>query len=185
MADPFYGEIRIFGFNYPPQDWAFCNGQEILVQQNPALFSLLNKIYGGDGQTKFNLPNMQGYAPIGAAVPNSYQSLGVKSGADSVALTTANSPPHDHTVQVISPPIAAYEQAGPSAVTMPIGAIDTTSQIATKIYKTVTSNALTGPTTMSPVTISSYGNGQPHENRQPFLAMNFCIALIGIYPSFN
>lgn len=179
MADPFYGEIRIFGFQYPPQDWAFCAGQEVAIQQNPALYSLLGTTYGGDGITKFNLPNMLGFAPMGAA-DLQRTSLGLKSGADSVPLTEAHNPPHDHSVTVISPPIKAFEQPNPTPATSPIGAINHQSQVASRIYKTAPKDVSLHPATLTP-----FGGGQPHENRQPFLALNFCISLSGIYPPFN
>jgi microcystin-dependent protein len=179
MADPFYGEIRIFGFKYPPQDWAFCAGQQIAIRQNPGLYSLLGTTYGGDGKDTFNLPNMLGYAPMGAA-DLARTSLGLKTGTDSVPLSTAHNPPHDHSVTVISPPIKAHEQSNPATNTSPIGAINYQTQVASRIYKGVAQDV-----SLHPATLVSYGHGMAHENRQPFLALNFCISLLGVYPPFN
>jgi len=167
MADPFLGEIRLFGFNFAPRSWAFCNGQLLPINQNQALFSLLGTTYGGDGRTTFALPNLQGRVPIhfGSGHP-----LGQIGGEQAHALTSAEIPAHTHAIM-----------ASPSAGTQNVPANDMVlSQRAAEIYH--------APSNLSPTiagTLANVGSNQGHENMQPYLVINFSIALQGIFPSRN
>jgi microcystin-dependent protein len=168
MTQPFIGEIQIFGFNFNPRGWAFCNGATIPIQQNTALFSLLGTTYGGNGQTTFQLPNLAGRAAMnqGNGPGLSPRTLGETAGVNTVTLTVNQIPNHRHVVRAT---LASGTQAGPA------GAIPTTSE-EQLLYDTGTDVAMTPP---APV-----GAGFPHENQQPYLGINLCIALQGIFPSF-
>lgn len=180
MADPFYGEIRLFGFNYPPRDWAFCFGQQIYIQQNPTLYSLIGINYGGDGKTTFNLPNLASRVLMGAEVPTGIGSS-FATGTESVSLSADNVPPHEHAVMAAGP-ILAFTTGTPANNTYMVGAVDNTSGASKKTYSTNASpNATLSPLVVAPTD----GPHQPHENRQPYLALNFCISLSGVYPDFN
>ncbi|MCA1590667.1 MAG: tail fiber protein [Acidobacteria bacterium] len=170
MAEPFLSEIRIFSFNYAPKGWALCNGQLLPINQNQALFALLGTTYGGNGQTTFALPNLRGRVPIheGAGF-----NLGQVAGAESQTLSIAEMPTHNHSV-------AAYDAAPDSNATSPVGAFYAeTADASTMYFSGAADNA------MAAGVISNTGGSQPHENRQPFLTLNFCIALQGIFPSQN
>jgi microcystin-dependent protein len=163
-------EIKIHSFNYPPKGWAFCNGQTMLIEQNKGLFSLLGTTYGGNGQTTFALPNLQGRVPIhmGRRRGDSNYSLGEATGEETHTLINTEMPHHTHTATVVN---------ANSNVIVPTGA-----------YLGASSNLYQpGPpnTNLASSTVSTFGNGQPHENRQPYLALNFCIALVGHFPSQN
>ena len=176
MAEPFLAEIRIFSFNYAPQGWAFANGQFLPINQNQALFSLLGTTYGGNGQTTFALPNLQGRAPIHNQQP------GEAAGASAVTITQANMPTHTHTLQV--------RNAAPGVVNGNVGAntkylaqglaIIGAGNQAVNIYGTGAINQA-----MDPSSVTNTGGSQPHTNMQPYLVLNFCIALIGIFPTRN
>lgn len=168
MATPFLGEIRVFAFNFPPKGWAMCNGQLLPINQNQALFSILGTTYGGDGRTTFALPNLQGRVPV---YPHSSFSLGGSTGEESHTLTLAETPAHTHTA------------VGSSAT-------GTSNSPAGNVLGSSTANPYVPPggagaTTLNPATISASGGGQAHENRQPYLTLNLCIALSGIFPSRN
>jgi len=171
--DPFLGEIRVFGFNFAPQGWAQCNGQILSIAQNTALFSLLATTYGGDGVTTFALPNLQGRAPVhsgqGAGLPVVVQ--GEIGGAASVTLNTTQLPAHSHPVNC---------QSGNGTSDTPVGhfpAKDAGGQSA--------ANATSSNATMAPTMIGNTGNNQPVPTQSPFLGLNFCIALVGVYPPRN
>jgi microcystin-dependent protein len=153
-------------FAFAPKGWAICNGQLLPIGQNQALFSLLGTTYGGDGRLNFGLPNLQGRTPVHVGGPGFY--LGQAGGEQAHTLTTAELPMHVH---------------GLNAVKVPAGL-----NVATDAYLGVVNNAY-GPATnlvaMSPLENNSPGNAQPHLNMQPFLTLNFCIALQGIFPSRN
>jgi microcystin-dependent protein len=166
MAEPFLSEIRIMSFNFPPKGWAFCNGQLLPINQNQALFSLLGTNYGGNGQTTFGLPNLQGRTPIhmGGGF-----TLGQSGGELSHTLTQSEMPQHLHFVN------ASNTDTG--------GTSNPNGQFlggANNVY-----HSPTNLVTMQPATVTSVGGSQPHTNTQPFLALNFCIALQGIFPSQN
>lgn len=166
MAEPFVGEVRMVSFNFAPRGWAFCDGQLLPINQNQALFSLLGTVYGGDGRTTFALPDLRGRTPIHV---DANHPLGESSGEETHTLTLAEIPQHTHAVR------AAAATAGTPS---PSGAMLATA-----------SSAIYGPAKnllrLSPDTVGSAGGGRAHENMQPYLVVNFAIALVGIYPSRN
>jgi microcystin-dependent protein len=168
VAEPFLSEIRIFSFGFPPKGWAFCNGQFLPINQNQALFSLLGTTYGGNGQTTFALPNLQGRAPIHNG---NGHTLGEAAGAPAVTLNLQQMPTHVHVANATS-----AEQTA----TTPTNAL---------VLSTSKPQFMYGPPTnlvaMDPGSVSAVGGSQPHVNMQPYLVLNFCIALQGIFPSRN
>jgi microcystin-dependent protein len=168
MAEPFLSEIRIFSFDFAPKGWAMCNGQLLPINQNQPLFSLLGTTFGGDGRVNFALPDQRGRVPIHAG---GGFALGQRGGEDAHTLTQAEMPQHQHTVM--------SNNAGAGSAANPAG----------KILGPV--NNLYGPantqpqTPMNALTISNVGGSQAHSNQQPYLVLNFCIALLGIFPSPN
>jgi microcystin-dependent protein len=165
MASPFLGQIMMASFNFPPKGWALCNGQTLPINQNQALFSLLGTTYGGDGRTTFALPNLQGRVPLhfGNGI-----TLGDRGGEESHTLSIAELPAHQHGV-------IGSSNAADSA--SPVGSF-LTDNGNTDFVGTGAIN-----TTLSSAAVINDGGGQPHENRSPFLALTFVIALTGIYPS--
>ena len=166
MAEPFLAEIRIMSFNFAPKGWALCNGQLLPINQNQALFALLGTTYGGNGQTTFALPNLQGRTPIHFGASHT---LGESSGEQSHTLSIAELPTHTHPVAASS--TATGGNANPSGRFLGGG---------NNVYHTA-SNL----TSMTPQTVGPLGGSQAHLNMQPFLTLNFCIALQGIFPSQN
>jgi microcystin-dependent protein len=174
MATPYLGEIRCFSFNFAPKGWALCSGQLLSIQQNQALFALLGTIYGGNGQTNFALPNMQGQAPahFGAGFVQ-----GQSTGTAAVTLVSSQMPAHNHgIVSAIVEPGGATEHAASPSSSAAIGPSNPDG-----LYNTSVGNAVT----LAPSTLSNVGGSQPHPNSQPYLVFNFCIALQGIFPSQN
>jgi microcystin-dependent protein len=178
MANPFLAEIRIFGFNFAPKGWAFCAGQILPLSQNTALFSLLGTTYGGDGKSTFALPNLEGSAPMhpGQGPGLSLHDLGETGGSTSVTLLQSEMPSHNHTFQGntttatnASPANAVYMRGHYNDGVGNTGAVD--------LY---TTNA--PDTTLNPFVLGIAGGNQPHNNMQPYLTLNFCIALQGVYP---
>lgn len=172
MADPFVAEIRIFPFNFVPKGWAWCDGQILPLSQNTALFSLLGTIYGGDGKSTFALPNLQGNAPMhpGQGPGLSLHDLGESGGSETVTLLQSQIPSHTHTMKAnsgdgISPTPTNNVSSGPGA------------DRDLFLYKDGTSN-----TTMNPSSSGISGGDQPHNNLMPYLTLNFCIALQGVFP---
>ena len=163
MAEPFMGEIRIFSFTFAPQGWAFCSGQLLPINQNQGLFSLLGADYGGDGQVNFGLPDLRGRLPLDAEG----LTVGIQEGAPSVTLTLAHMPMHTHTVNGSS--VATGGSTSP----------------ANNFLGGVNNAYSPGPptTTLAADALSSTGFSQAHDNMQPYLALNFCVALQGIFPS--
>jgi microcystin-dependent protein len=169
VSEPFIGELRLFPYNFAPRGWAFCNGQLIAISQNTALFSLLGTTYGGNGQTTFALPDLRGRVPVSAGQGpglSSY-SLGQTGGTETVTLLQTQMPAHNHQVAVsnggatASRPAGNYLAAGGSYTTPSDG------------------------NTLAPTAVTPSGGNQPHENTQPYLTLNWCIALEGIFPSRN
>ncbi len=165
MAEPFLSEIRIMSFNFAPKGWAMCNGQFLPINQNQALFSLLGTTYGGNGQTTFALPDLRGRTPLHFG---SNFNLGQQGGEQAHTLTAAEMPMHTHVVNAST---ATGQNNPPGAVL---------SKAAANMYGPAASLSSMGP---NPV--SSVGGSQAHLNMQPFLALTFCIALQGIFPSRN
>lgn len=174
MSQPFVAEIRIFGFNFAPIGWAFCNGQLLPISQNTALFSLLGTTYGGNGVSTFALPNLQGNAAMhpgqGPGLTNHFP--GEVGGSATVALLPGELPSHVHGVNVAatSDAIADRSNAAGNVLAKPVDS----SYAATGIN-----------TTMHPASTSVAGASAPHNNMQPYLVLNFCIALQGIFPPRN
>ncbi|WP_374519617.1 phage tail protein [Undibacterium squillarum] len=166
MADPYIGEIRAFGFNFAPYEWASCSGQIVPIGQNTALYSILGTQFGGNGQSTFGLPNLNGVAVRG----QQNNVLNDLTGVESVALTSATVPPHTHTI---------VGRGGRAAEKKAAGNLPGQFVKSTKNYTVASSANLQ----LNPALVSPFiGNSQPHENRQPLLVMNFCISLYGIYP---
>lgn len=164
MAEPFLGEIRLMSIAYPPDGWALCNGQLLPINQNQALFSLLGTTYGGNGQTTFALPNLQGRVPIHRG---NGHGLGDAAGEQAHTLTTAELPQHTHVVRASS--VATGGTATPTGNHLGGG---------NNVYRDGGATvALHGQT------VGGVGGGQAHLNMQPFLTMSFCIAIEGIFPS--
>jgi microcystin-dependent protein len=168
MADPFVAEIRMFGFNFAPTGWASCDGQLLPLSQNTALFSLVGTYYGGNGTSNFALPNLMGSAAMGtgqgAGLTDRF--LGESGGALSVTLLESEIPAHTHVPVAASTPATSNEPAGLVPAIPPAPAYAPAGATAD----------------FSPSSVGVTGGGQPHENRQPFLTLRFCIALQGIYP---
>jgi microcystin-dependent protein len=168
MAEPFLSEIRIFSFGFPPKGWALCDGQLLPINQNQALFSLLGTTYGGDGRVNFGLPNLQSRVPIHMG---SGHTLGELGGTQSHTLSISEIPTHVHVLN-----------GATNAAAQPLITADATflaSSAATDpIYE-----AGTALTSLLPASVSNVGGSQAHTNMQPFLVLNFCIALQGIFPS--
>jgi microcystin-dependent protein len=175
MSDPFLGEIRIFGGNFAPNDWAFCNGQIMSIAQNNALFSLLGTIYGGDGIQTFALPDLRGRVPLsfGQGPGLSSYSQGEASGTETVTLISTQMPSHIHALNASG---VSAEQPSPLNNTLAVVNDGTRTS-----YNGYTATAPTGA--MAPTSIGTSGGNQPHPNMQPYLCVNFIIALQGIYPS--
>ena len=167
MAEPYLSEIRIFSFDFPPKGWAFCNGQLLPINQNQALFSLLGTTFGGNGQTSFALPNYQGRVPI--HVSGTAFTLGQSGGEEAHTLTISEMPQHTHAV-------VSNNGNGDQ----PIPADRFFAATPNSAY-----HAASGNLTSLPDAVTSVGGSQPHLNMQPYLALNFCIALQGIYPDRN
>ncbi len=172
MSEPFIAEIRIFAGNFAPRGWALCNGQLMLIDQNAALFSLVGTTYGGNGRTDFGLPNLQGRAPMhpGYGPGLSQRQLGQTGGVESVTLTQAQVPSHAH--QAHGAPTEAHANV-PS---------DTTLLACTPAQYTYGTGSDSDAVDMASDSLGLTGGGQPHSNMQPYLAINFIIALLGTYP---
>lgn len=166
MSTPFMGEIKLISWNYVPNGWAFCNGQLLPINQNQALFSLLGTTYGGNGQTNFALPDLRGRTPIHVG---SGFNQGQRGGEEFHTLIQSEMPAHNHFLTASS--------LGPTQAD-PTGAFWVDS--GNNAYSTANFDS-----TMNAGSISRVGGSQPHENRQPYLVINFMIALIGIFPSRN
>jgi microcystin-dependent protein len=175
MADPFVAEIRIFPFSFAPTGWAHCAGQIMPISQNTALFSLLGTTYGGDGKSTFALPDLEGSAPmhIGYNQPGpglSVHDLGEQSGVEYVTLINSEMPVHTHTVQ-------ASDLDADQLVPNPNRLFATSVNVFAYQHNAV------NLTLMAPQTLAPAGGSLPHNNMQPYLTLNFCIALQGVFPA--
>ncbi len=170
MSQPFVGEIRMFGGNFAPAGWAFCNGALLPISENETLFNLIGTTYGGDGQATFGLPDLQGRIPLhagqGPGITQNYQ-LGEMAGVESVTITTATTPIHTHTL-IGSTANATDPNPG--------GNILASSTVLKPYLVDFTNNQLAGSS------ISMVGGSQPHDNMMPFLVVSFIISLFGIFP---
>ncbi len=165
MAEPFLSEIRIMSFDFAPKGWAMANGQLLPINQNQALFALLGTTFGGDGRVNFALPNFRGNVPIHVGAGHT---LGEKGGSESVTINQQQMTQHVHTMQATNSNGNVLDPAG--AV---LAAVNNGYGAAANL------------TTLHPSSVTNVGGSQPHTNMQPYLALNFCIALQGIFPSPN
>jgi len=175
--DPFVAEIRIFGCNFAPVGWAFCNGQLLPISQNTALFSLVGTFYGGNGTTNFGLPNLQGRAQVGQGQgPGlSPYTIGQAAGSETVSLSPNQNGVHTHGVNCYND---AGDSPGPGGKVLGAPGADRSLIMF--------SDATTGTTVpMNSTQISPSGSGAPHNNLSPYLVLNYCIALQGVYPARN
>ncbi len=176
MADPFIGEIKIVGFNFAPRSWATCDGQLLMINQNSALFSLLGTTYGGDGVTTFGLPDLRGRLPMhpGHGYGLSSRTIGQAGGSENKTLGVNNLPSHSHSGTIVT-------STDEGDRTDPSGAFLARPEEPVQPYAGTTGS------TMAANSIQTYttGDNQPFDNMPPFLAVNFVIALAGLYPSRN
>jgi microcystin-dependent protein len=171
VSEPFVAEIRIFAGNFAPRSWAFCNGQLLPISQNTALFSLIGTTYGGDGRTTTALPDLQGRAPMhpGRGPGLTDRRLGQRGGVEMVTLTEAQMPNHNHTARALSDPADLFSPANRSLARSRNG----------NAYQSSASNLVELGSAVMP----SAGGSQAHNNMQPYLTINYIIALQGLYPS--
>ncbi|MCP5424476.1 MAG: phage tail protein [Gammaproteobacteria bacterium] len=172
MSEPFLAEIRMVGFSFAPRGWAFCDGQILPINQNQSLYSLLGTTYGGDGRTTFALPDLRGRTPIHVGSSdggNLGYDLGFKSGEETHTLSVYELPQHTHTVK-----------ASQNEPTSPVPTNNVLGASLNELYADP-SNLVA----LQSGTVANVGGGQAHDNMQPFLAVNFCIALQGLFPSRN
>ena len=174
MGQPFIGEIRMFGGNFNPNGWAFCDGQLVPISENDALFTLIGTTYGGDGQETFALPNLQSRVPIhqGNGPDGVSYQLGQAAGVESVTLTTQQIPAHTHSMLASTDPGNQASPAGnvPAALS------------AVSIYQ---SNISAPTIAMKAQSVTPVGGSQPHDNMQPYLGINYIISLFGVFPQPN
>ena len=171
MSSPFIGEIRMFGGNFAPQGWAFCNGALMAIAENDALFTLIGTTYGGDGQETFGLPDLQGRVPVHQGTLQSSgttYNIGEKAGVESVTLTVNQIPAHRHSAQANSTGASSPSPAG--------GVWAAGNVVALTPGANVNAN-------MNPNALGASGGSQPHDNMVPFLTINFIISLFGVFPS--
>lgn len=175
MSEPFIAEIRIFAGNFAPRGWAFCNGQLLPISQNTALFSLIGTTYGGNGQTTTALPDLQGRAPVhpGVGPGLTARRLGERGGVESVTLTEAQIPNHNHSL------MASQEETEfdgtPDATSAATGVVEGGKEIYT--------NDTSSLTPLSSDAVAQSGGSQAHNNMQPYITVSYIIALVGLYPS--
>ncbi len=167
MSEPFLAEIRMVGFNFAPRGWSFCDGQILPINQNQSLYSLLGTTYGGDGRTSFGLPDLRGRIPF--HVGGTGYAQGQKAGEENHPLTVAEMPSHGHAMR-------ASQLPGDS--TYPAGNLSAQSSIGDQQFSSAAANSNMRDT-------NATGGGQGHNNMPPFLAVNFCIAILGLFPSRN
>lgn len=166
MSTPYIGEIRLVGFTFAPQGWAFCDGSTLSIAENDTLFSLLGTTYGGDGVSTFQLPNLTGRIPVHAGTGQSPYVQGQTGGATTVTLNANQMPAHQHSV--------ASQNGGGNSQT-PAGNYFASTSPA--VYATPATYVAMGST------VGAAGSSQPHDNMQPYLVMNYIISLFGVYPS--
>lgn len=170
MAEPFLSEIRIFSFDFAPKGWALCNGQLLPINQNQALFSLLGTTFGGDGRVNFALPDLRGRIPIHVG---SGHTLGERGGEQGHTLSISELPTHVHSVNAVNGAATTLDPTG--------GFFAQSAQALGSVYLSPPSSLAA----FNPVAVANVGGSQAHLNMQPFLTLNFSIALQGIFPSAN
>lgn len=177
--EPFVGQIEAFAFTFPPRGWALCGGQILPISQNQALFALLGTNFGGDGRNNFALPNLQGRVAIGEGPGQglTWRLLGQFGGEETHTLVLDEVGPHTHTLNAVANGTAGGTNVPGPGVTLASGYTNETGTPVVNVYGS-------GNTPIAMGALPSVG-GQPHENRMPFLGMNYCIALQGIFPSRN
>lgn len=180
MGDWFLGEIRAFPWSWAPDGWALCNGAQLQIQQNNALYALIGTTFGGNGSTTFNLPDLRGRTLVGTSPSDPVYQRGKAGGAETVPLLSSQIPPHNHSINLIS-------QTG----TFPVPTGNYLSSSGTSAVVTTAVNLFATPTTtasmipLNPLTLSSTGAGTGHNNMQPSLVVNYCIAIQGVFPPRN
>lgn len=176
MSEPFLAEVRIVGFNFAPRGWAFCDGQILPINQNQSLYSLLGTTYGGDGRTSFALPDLRGRTPIhvGSSNGGALHTEGQKSGEETHTLSAAEMPQHDHILNATN-----------DAANQPSPQNHLPAQVAAGVDFVYSSASDNLDVSLNSASIANVGGGQAHNNMQPYLALNFCIALRGLFPSRN
>lgn len=170
MPEPYVGEIRMFAGNFPPSGWAICNGQPMAISENDILFQLIGTTYGGDGQETFNLPDLQSRVPLHMGTGNdgiNYQ-IGEQGGVETVTLTTGQMPNHTHSM-IATGNVGASNTGDGNILAQSTG------------VKMFAATAATTP--LNNLTVLPVGGSQPHENTQPYLAINFIISLFGVFPT--
>ncbi len=179
MSEPFIGQIQVFGFNFAPRGWATCSGQVLPIAQNTALFALLGTTYGGDGRTTFGLPDLRGRVPIhqGRGPGLSDRRIGSRAGNETVVLSTTNLASHNHTV----PDGTMRASASPADSSDPTG----NSLGLAAAYQTSAPTVDMAANTVTTGNTGNTGSGSAHVNMPPYLTVNVCIALAGIFPSRN
>lgn len=172
MSEPFLAEVRMVGFNFAPRGWAFCDGQILPINQNQSLYSLLGTTYGGDGRTSFALPDLRGRTPI--HVGEGHRE-GQKSGEETHTLSAAEMPQHDHILHATND--TATKSTANTAVL---------AQAPASVGNIYSDHNINRPNvSLNAASVTNVGGGQAHENMQPYIAVNFCIALLGLFPSRN
>jgi len=175
MSEPFLAEVRIVGFNFAPRGWAFCDGQILPINQNQSLYSLLGTTYGGDGRTSFALPDLRGRTPIHRGSSNgTNHALGQKGGEETHTLSANELPNHDHNLQATS-----------EGANTPIPTGNLLASTAPSEFYAAFPNNSSQQAVLANGTVANVGGGQAHENMMPYIAVNFCIALQGLFPSRN
>jgi len=183
MSTPFLGEIKIISWNFAPQGWAFCNGQLLPINQNQALFSLFGTMYGGNGQTTFALPDLR--SRVCMHFGGSHNTIGEKGGEEAHTITISEMAAHNHfamakNAQAITTGTGGVIPSATKSLAQGMVSLANNATTTAQIYGTGPINRV-----MQPATITNTGGSQAHENRQPFLALNFIVALQGIFPSHN
>jgi microcystin-dependent protein len=179
MAQPYVGQILIFGGNFAPAGWMLCQGQLLPISENETLFQLIGTTYGGDGQSTFQLPDLRGRAPLHMGQGSGLSSyvIGQASGTESVTLTTQQITAHNHAAQI---------STSPANSSSPSNTILANEAIGLANANCFSYNAFGGTqSTLAPATLQNTGGNQPHENRQPLLVLNYIISLFGVFPSQN
>ncbi|PWK50753.1 phage tail protein [Pleionea mediterranea] len=177
MSEPFIAEIRMWACNFAPRSWAFCNGQLLPISENTALFALIGTIYGGDGRTTMALPNLSDRVPMnpGNGPGLTPRRLGERSGQKEVTLTEAQLPQHDHILNGVA---EGGNSGQPSEAHFMGQDVDSAAEIISYTSDQMSLNA-----NLSPQSLANAGQSLAHENRQPLMGINFCIALQGLFPS--